>query len=217
MKHLYTRLGWLLDALFPRSPSVAQFDRLPVQALGQCTDGVVAEHSYPCIAPLSYRSTLVREAVHASKYHGHARAAWLLGAAIAPTVADELSERQAFGEYLQPLVVPVPLHTSRLRERGFNQSARIALALADELELNYADQGKLLVRTKNTPSQAQQPDRKNRLRSMLGAFHADEAFVAEQYILLVDDVMTTGATLTSAREALLTAGARDVLCIAAAH
>ncbi|MDH5527440.1 MAG: ComF family protein [Nitrospirota bacterium] len=103
------------------------------------------------------------------------------------------------------LVMPVPLHPSRLRERGFNQSARLAAAVGRRMGLPVA--GHLLERTVATASQVGLK-RRERLRNVARAFAVcDTDSVAGKSVLLVDDVITTGATLSACARALMRAGA----------
>ena len=109
-------------------------------------------------------------------------------------------------------LVPVPLHISRLRERGYNQSALLGRALAQSLSLPLRENW--LFRVRATKPQSTQ-SRKERLAAMEGAFEACDE-VAGLRILLVDDVLTTGATAQSLARLLRQAGARqvDVYCLA---
>ena len=104
------------------------------------------------------------------------------------------------------IIVPVPLHERRLRERGFNQAETIAVQLAASLKKPVST--KVLVRARETRPQAE-PET-DRARNVLGAFLADRDLVTGRRILLVDDVWTTGATMGACAEALLSAGAREV-------
>lgn len=111
------------------------------------------------------------------------------------------------------VVAPVPLHPKRLRSRGFNQSAVLARPLARRIGAAYATAG--LRRVRDTPPQASLP-RRARQENIKGAFVADKEIVSGRRVLLVDDIMTTGATLREASRTLLKAGAQSVtLCIAA--
>jgi len=136
-----------------------------------------------------------RQAVHQLKYEGWSRAAEVMARAMLQ---------------LEPLtpgvfLIPVPLGTRRLRQRGYNQSERIAAALGDHLGL--AVRTDLLRRARETPTQtALTPEARH--ANVAGAFHADS--VAGLALVLVDDVFTTGATLASAGAALSTAGAARV-------
>lgn len=106
------------------------------------------------------------------------------------------------------LLIPLPLHAQRLKERGFNQALEIARPLARNLRLPL--ETNLLQRTRDTEHQARLSE-KARHRNMRKAFvaHGD---LSGQHIALVDDVMTTGASLDAAARALKQAGAARVDC-----
>jgi ComF family protein len=107
------------------------------------------------------------------------------------------------------VVVPVPLHPSRLAERGFNQSALFARRLARHLDAPFAP--RVLARGRDTPQQANL-HRGARLANVAGAFLARQPQrVQARTVLLVDDVCTTGATLEACSSALVDAGARSVV------
>ena len=105
------------------------------------------------------------------------------------------------------LVLPVPLSATRLRERGYNQALLLARALAPA-----KTQARLLLRLRDTPPQSTL-DRATRLRSVAGAFAVEPLQAAQlrgRRVLLVDDTMTSGATLHAAARALREAGATTV-------
>lgn len=108
------------------------------------------------------------------------------------------------------LVAPVPLHRFRLLKRRYNQSALLSQALARRARLTNCPD--LLQRTRATPSQDGR-DRADRYTNMAGAIRVSPsraADVAGRHVLLVDDVMTSGATLSAATEACLDVGASSV-------
>ena len=112
------------------------------------------------------------------------------------------------------LVLPVPLSCQRLRDRGFNQ----ALLLARHLAPRKAD-GTVLLRLRDTPAQSGLP-RAQRLRNLQGAFAVEPLCatrVQGRRIVLVDDVMTTGATLEAAARVLRQAGAQHVAALVVAR
>lgn len=124
---------------------------------------------------------------------------------LATPLAQELaaSLRQA-GEW--DGVIPVPLHAARLRERGYNQAQELARPLARQLGHPLWDDA--LRRVRATPAQAGE-NRETRLKGVRAAFVATEQ-VAGRRVLLIDDVMTTGATAEACAHALKVAGARYV-------
>jgi ComF family protein len=111
------------------------------------------------------------------------------------------------------LIVPVPLHPLRLRQRGFNPAGLLAATLGRDLELpvDFA----ALTRIRNTPSQTQLA-RSQRTRNLSGAFRARKRSLPGR-IWLVDDVVTTGSTLREAARALRRAGAHRIVGVCAAR
>jgi ComF family protein len=124
--------------------------------------------------------------------------------ALAPLLAGLLSRRIAAREAID-LVLPVPLAPRRLRERGYNQSAEIARLLAGHAPLKLL----LCERSRDTAAQAELPWAERR-RNVRGAFRCSRA-IPGGTVAVVDDVMTTGATLDEMAATLKRAGARRVV------
>jgi ComF family protein len=113
------------------------------------------------------------------------------------------------------IVVPVPLHPRRLVERGFNQSALLAAPVARDLRARFLPEG--LVRARDTERQATL-DRAARESNIAGAFVAGRSQrLSGRRVLLVDDVRTSGATLSACAAALFAAGAREVRSLVVAQ
>jgi ComF family protein len=162
--------------------------------------GVPLFGAFPYAPPVS-------DAVQRLKYGGRTDLAVRLGRLMAARVTQDAAPN---------LVVPVPLHRRRLAARGFNQSALLARAVARELDA--ACEPRILFRQKDTPQQAGQ-DRAQRLSNLRGAFGVRcPSAVALRRVLLVDDVVTTGATMSGCIDVLRSAGADVVgvssLCVA---
>jgi len=120
-----------------------------------------------------------------------------------------------YSDTIHDVICPVPLHPLKRRERGFNQALLLAKALAGRRELPVST-SRFLIRTRMTPSQTRLTARQ-RLTNVMGAFEADPAGRwAGKKVLLVDDVMTTGATVSACAKALRDAGAEvvDVVTVA---
>lgn len=134
--------------------------------------------------------------VHALKY-GHQLA-------VAKWCGQRLAERLDPSEF--DLILPLPLHPERLRQRGFNQSAEIARELGKCLFLK-ADRS-IVLRTRATPPQAELPH-KERRKNVRGAFEC-RADLTGKRVLLIDDVLTTGATANECARVLKLHGAASV-------
>jgi len=135
--------------------------------------------------------------------------------------AHDLSVARALGEIMADCadglgfdaILPVPLHRSRLAERGFNQSVELARPLSRRSGLPMVLEG--LRRTRQTPAQAGLSLLARR-RNLKGAFAARRRFDGLR-VLVVDDVMTTGATLDAVARCLKQAGASEVVNLVCAR
>src|SRR5262249_15405043 len=131
-----------------------------------------------------------------------------LDQAIGRALAEFLGDSLPFARDDLEMVVPVPLHRARLRWRGFNQAALIGAEVARRLILPLDCAA--LVRARATRPQTYRPH-DERIRNVRRAFAVDRAWrIADKHILLVDDVMTTGATVDECARTLLRAGAKSV-------
>jgi len=142
----------------------------------------------------------LRKALHKLKYKRDLG----LGDELSTCLIDMLKENEIQGD----LIVPVPLSTQRFQERGYNQAALLARPIAMALGLPYRPRA--LKRIRETRTQVGLSISQRRA-NMEGAFLADSALVAGKSVILVDDVMTTGATLNEAGKALKQASANWVV------
>lgn len=113
-----------------------------------------------------------------------------------------------------PILQPIPLHSQKQRQRGFNQSDHIARYFHSFLQYPI---GAVLKRTKETAIQSQQPDELSRYKNLRGAFAvSDNADVEGKTIILIDDVVTSGSTVKEAARALKLAGSTKVFVFSVA-
>lgn len=169
-----------------------------------CRDSVEARTvragTLPIRAGGAYEGHL-RRAIHRCKYRDERALSVELGDLVAALVAEDL----ALGVPLDA-IVPVPLHRSRVRARGYDQTALLAERVARRTALPLVP---ALHRVRHTRPQVEL-DRVERARNVDGAFVAAAGSLRGLRVALVDDVTTTGATLTAAAKAARSAGARAV-------
>ncbi len=158
---------------------------------------------------VGYYEGPLREAIHRWKYEEKSYLTSFFG--------EKLAER--FRQYWDPqsidLIIPVPLHSKRLRERGFNQALLLAMELSRRTRLPYSKG--LLRKRIPTPPQVNLSG-EEREKGVKGSFHLQrDEEIEGKSILLIDDVYTTGATVNECSKVLLKAGAERVDVLTIAH
>jgi ComF family protein len=155
-------------------------------------------------APVAY-SGPARDLVRALKFRGAVHVADAMAAQIVANAPEPLPELDSAAG--RPTLVPVPLHPRRLRSRGYNQAAAIADALSRRTSIPLTD---CLARTGLSITQMGR-NRAERKSGPVGSI--DVVGIAPPRVLLVDDVVTTGATLAACREALAAAGSLEIAAV----
>jgi ComF family protein len=148
----------------------------------------------------------IQNALHTMKYRRNIG----LGDAIAIQMVEFV---RTLGWRAQVLI-PTPLGKSRLKERGYNQVGLVARPLAHVLGLEYNTRA--LWKARDTPSQVGLTASQRR-ENVHDAYRADPKMVKRKSILLMDDVATTGSTISACTEALLSAGAQEVFVLTIAR
>lgn len=204
--------SWLLDLLFP--PKCPFCRRLLDSGKGllcpKCqrdlpwTEGMQGEKTVEfldsCVAPLWYKGD-VRHSHHRYKFSGVRAYAGTYGLLMSQCATDRLD-----GNF--DVVCWSPLSRKRLRRRGYDQSELLAREVAKQLDLPVEP---LLDKIRDTPPQSGQTDAAARRANVLGAYRMKpDKLAAGKRVLLVDDVVTTGATLSECARVLRTAGAARV-------
>ena len=202
-------------------PAACAGCRLPLESgplCAKCADGLprppfpgLPERGRPldgACSPFLYQG-VCRDLILALKYEGRL--------SLIPFFASNMEEEilRLLGKPPADRVLPVPLHSTRLRERTFNQAELLADAVARRLGIPCETQ--ILIRSRPTRPQAELT-REERSRNVRGAFDLRRgSFLKGSRLLLVDDVLTTGATAGACALLLKKAGARSVWIVTAAR
>ncbi len=205
----------------PLNPPFCEMCGLPsAEGKRVCRSCETAPPPYDSVIVLGRYEGGLKRAIHLLKYEGNSALAKPLGRLLAETIFSKVGIQGSFSDANQEInckdeakhafdcIVPVPLHPSRQRERGFNQSLLLAEPIADRFacEINLSD----LKRVRKTRIQATL-NQLQRTGNVRGAFETSSALSFNQRkVLLVDDVMTTASTLRECAKVLKNAGAASV-------
>lgn len=158
----------------------------------------------------SFTDKEIRAAIHLNKFHNHVHAKKLLAALVQQWLVT-----QGDTEYI---LIPIPLSTKREKERGYNQVTVVVKEAVRGLPHSVLTTD-VLVRNKDTPPQTSlnKQQRKSNLKGAFTVPPEKTAMITQKRIILIDDVTTTGATLTEAVNALRQHSPKSIICIAFAH
>lgn len=220
MRTLAKIFGCILDTVFPRECVGCR--ARGVLLCDKCLTGAPAalpgEHAF-ISALFDYQNPTIKRALWRFKYENARGFAKIFAGPLYEEILAEMSNSVDAGSGRKYLIVPIPLHASRLRERGYNQSELLAR------EIMKHDGGEMfefaphiLVRTRKTKPQARSEKRTVRLANLRDAFVCrDPARVRGRTIIIIDDITTTGATFLEAKRALTDGKPRNVLAFAVGH
>lgn len=222
----------LLDLLLPNR--CVMTGRMVQDAHGLSVEGfskiqfITDPYCLKCAAPLRFPKEICKACVHEHYLFQHARSVFVYDYYSKKLVlqykhGDRLSLSPVLGKWMAQygfnalletdVMVPVPLHPKRLRQRMYNQAAELTKAIGKITHKPYVLDG--IIRVKNTMSQGHE-DRESRMDNMRGAFEVNPTFIDKihgQSIMIVDDVLTTGSTLNACAATLLPYEPKKILVL----
>jgi ComF family protein len=219
MRLLSRILNVFSDFLFPKSRRVLELEALSSGKLLKLLPPATEVTGEDTIALFDYQHSLVKEIIWEVKYGGNTMLAGKLGEILFDVISTELAERGLFEKFDTPLLIPMPVSDKRRNERGWNQAEILCEAVVKtDTNKTLKYKPRQLVKHYHTESQTKTASKKERSENLKNSMKVLAPSVIEnQFIILVDDVMTTGSTFNEAKRALRDAGAKKILCIAVAH
>ncbi|MBI2627456.1 ComF family protein [Candidatus Nomurabacteria bacterium] len=169
-----------------------------------------------------YRHPPIKKALLLFKYKRKKRLASIFAKVIYEKILEELSELSVMENFREPILIPIPLSKKRRRERSYNQAELICRELIriNSLREKIAMQleNNILIKPQETKHQARIENRAERLKNIIGSFAIKNGeLLKNKNIILIDDITTTGATLSEARKILKQSGVKKIIAFTVAH
>lgn len=166
-----------------------------------------------------YREPPIKKALWFLKYKGKKKIANIFGKIMYNIILEELSELSIMENFIDPILIPIPLTKKRQKERGYNQANEIAKTLIKlDNNQNFKLKNNILIKNKETIHQTNIKNRNIRLKNLEGSFIVyNKEEIKNRNIILIDDITTTGATLSEAKKTLKKAGAKKIIAFTIAH
>jgi len=208
----------LLSLILPKDADILKIERMSASELAETMPEADPLPDAGHKALFHYKDPLVRAAIWEIKYKGNKIIAGKLAKLLHESIISQIADAAAFANFTDPLLVPIPASGSTIRERGFNQCELIAKELEKiDGKNTFTASFDALKKITDTPHQSKLKNRAERLKNLKGSFGADPLKIKDRNIILLDDVITTGATMREAEKTLRRAGAKSVICFALAH
>lgn len=175
-----------------------------------CVDCKGKKYSFEFARSVGIYHGVLKECIHLFKYYGEKKIAESLG----ELLIDYLAKSQEFKKKID-LIIPVPLHKSDLKKRGFNQSFLLGRVIGNYFSIPVKEE--VLIKKKLTPSQVNL-SKKEREKNILRAFSVERAEeIKYKNILILDDIFTTGSTVEECAKELMKAHANNIFVLTLAR
>lgn len=217
LKSIMDFLSKILDSIFPKREDfrrVTILTKEEIESLPKSPTFEKIEWIYPLF---KYKDPTVKAIVWELKYRENTFPLEYIGRIFYDLIMAQMSDILIFDSDARFVLIPIPISPTTRSERGFNQSELIAKSIIPydiEHKLLYAPQW--LEKIKDTQKQSKSSTREDRLKNLLDCFLADKK-INDYYVFLIDDVVTTGSTLSEARKTLLEVGAKEIFAFTIAH
>lgn len=217
LKNIKLFLNSIFDSILPPRDDFSIVKKLDDETINSLSEASNVENMDWIFPLFQYKDNRVRAIIWELKYKENTSPLDYIGKLIFEEITPLISDISLFNQDAEFILIPIPITLERRAERGYNQSEYIAKSVLENDTthmLLYAPQW--FQKIKETPKQSQSESKKERTENLIGCFESDPR-VEGKYIILIDDVVTTGSTLSEARNTLLSKGAKDVFAFTIAH
>lgn len=222
----YAFLECIANILIPKSEMVKKIEKMGTESLFEKIPKAITIDNDYTKAMFSYKNSLCRQAIWEIKFRANPKIISPFSQLLYEFIIDELSDLKVFSDFTDPILVPIPSSRARLKEKGFNQCTLIVKELKkidDECDKkNFDIVTNLLIKNRDTQHQVAIKNRNKRLNNLVNSFEinkyeAKKHSLQDRCVIVIDDVITTGATMKEASRVLKKAGAKKVIGFALAH
>ena len=215
-------IAYFIHFLFPqhclscRKPDTP-FCTQCISKIKKCTISSSSAQTHTSL--FSYKDTSIKKAIWRLKYKNDTQIAIVLGNILYDSLLEDISDKMLLSEIISPVLIPIPITKNRRKTRGYNQTERLCKAIIkQDTEKLFLYQANTLLKTKDTKVQSKITNKKERIKNIKNCFSINNpGKIKGKDIILIDDILTTGATLNEAKKVILKNGARSVWTYTLAH
>jgi len=211
-------ITFILNLVLPKDTEITEIENMSeIDILNNVPEAnEIKNNHYKAL--FQYKNKISRKAIWAIKYNKNEKIINKFAGLLYEYILENLADEMTFSNFTKPILIPIPMHKNNLKARGYNQSELIAK------EIYKIDEGKnfdielgALIKIKETPHQSELKNKNERLKNLKDCFSANIDLIKNRNIILIDDVITTGTTMSEASKTLRDAGAKKVIGFSLAH
>ncbi len=219
MKSLFIHIIYSLSSIvFPSPPEIQELESLSTEDFVLKAPPLSTEPYDNIKSLFNYHDPLIQKSLWELKYQGNTKIARTFGKLLYERLLDELSDALLFSNFHKPILIPLPLSKKRRKERGWNQSEMLISAIiSHDTHSIFSYSFNSLIKQRHTEPQTHM-SRKERLQNLKGCFTIKNPdTIKHKNIILIDDVTTTGSTISEAIQVLKDAGVGKIMAFTVAH
>ena len=218
MEKIKRLISLLLDIILPRDPEITKIENMSeIEILNNIPQASeIKDDRFKAL--FQYKNKISKRAIWAIKYEKNYKIAQKFSNLLYDFILENISDEIIFYQFNNPLLISIPMYKNDFKKRGYNQSELIINELVKtDKNKNFTISLNAITKIKETPHQSKLKNKTDRLKNLKNCFYADEKIVAGKNIILIDDVITTGTTMSEAAKTLINAGAKKVIGFSLAH
>jgi competence protein ComFC len=209
---------YLLYLILPKEKDIIEIEKLSEEEILKNISRADTNNSN-IKSIFRYKDKIARKIIWEIKYNKNKVLTKKIAKIFYEFILEEISDEISFSNFINPLLIPVPISNKTRKERGYNQCEEI-LKEIEKLDTNniFEIDFEIIKKVKETTHQAKIKNRKQRLKNLDGCFEIiNKQKVLGRNIILIDDVTTTGATIFEISKTLKNAGANKIIGFALGH
>lgn len=218
MNKIKSFIDFILNLILPENTEILEIENMSETDILNNIPLALEIKNSKYKALFQYKNKLSRKAIGAIKYGKNKKIIEKFSNLLYEFIIENIADEMSFSSFDNPLLIPIPMHKNNLKERGYNQSELIVKKIFE------IDQGKnfdisldTLVKIRQTPHQSELKNKTDRLKNLKNCFRIENQGAKDRNIILIDDVITTGTTMSEATKVLKDSGAKKVMGFSITH
>lgn len=211
-------LEYLLSLILPKNNNILEIENMSEEDILEKVPKAEYLDNEKIKPIFKYKDKIAKNAIWEIKYNKNKKIIKKFSKILYEFILEDLSDEIFFSNFNNPLLIPVPISDKTRKERGYNQCEEILneirrLDINNIFEVNF----ECLRKTRETPHQSKLSNKTKRLNNLKNCFYAERKIIKDRNVIIIDDVTTTGATMSEISKTLKKAGAKKVIGFALGH